>query len=126
MKMLLVALLARTVMPLASTSWLTDCTTGYATGGGNGEFISGSRPSGGLSGAPGPHGTRGGERDPFFAKRTARLRLGRGRVCRQLFARELRLLQLGLGQLRARLDLRVPLRRFHAGLGLFLLRQLIQ
>ena len=54
--MLFVALLALTVMPLASTSWLTDC-TGGCTGGGNGELICGSRPNSGLSGAPVPDGT---------------------------------------------------------------------
>src|SRR6267378_1825898 len=110
MKMLLVALLALTVMPLASTSWLTDCTAG-CTGGGNGELICGSRPSSGLSG-PVPEGTTG-------------LRLGGRRVRGELSGGELRLLELGLGHLGARLDFRVPLGPLDPREGFLLLGQLL-
>src|SRR5262244_3696964 len=52
MKMLLVGLCAWIVMPLASTSWLTETTVaGCAMGtGGYGAFASGSRPSAGFGG----------------------------------------------------------------------------
>src|SRR5258708_28518902 len=87
MKMLFVALLALTVMPLASTSWLIE-TTGCVAGpygGGYGALGGGSWPRAGFGGPPIPRttpGTRGA--GAVMGGRTARTPSGArsGTACR--------------------------------------------